>query len=141
MAGLDRVAAVYRLLERVRQAEAMSASAGVAEVDRNLDALAVRQTLAREDARAGVEDPVTRTSSETCLAAVQIIGSRLHTLRGTRAQEQERALQELAESRLRVKQVEETILSAQREEDALESKRAQAEADERFLSQRFRSRR
>lgn len=140
MAGLARVAGVYRLLERVRLAEATAASAGLAEVDRGLEEMEAIQSGMRSHASAGVEDSVLRSSTQLALQSSETTLTRLHTLREARVRARDLALTYLSTSRVSLKQVEEVLLASQREKDLEQARRTQAEADERFLTQRFRAR-
>lgn len=127
---------MYGLLERARLAEAQAAAQDAAEV---------RLALAgAEDARgaAGLQgrtmllagDPVGRALSEACGAASAVLGSRLRGELAVREQVCERAAALLAESRVQLRQVEETLAAKARAEAELLGRREQAEADERYLA-------
>lgn len=139
MAGLARVLGVYRLLERVREAEAMLAGAGVTEAEQEVARVKDSIDVARESMRAGVIDPVLRAQGQAVLDSGSILQSRLDGLLRQRVKERQRVLLLLAESRLQVKQVEQIVEETKQTADAEEEKRVQSEADERFLQTRFTS--
>ncbi len=135
MAGLERVLAVYRMLERMRLAEATISTAGVREVEAGMAEVKAGLEAAQSRRRTGLDDAVERTWAEVCTGSADVMLGRLETLRGERVLEQERTMGVLAESRVRVKQVEEMLRAEGLERVQMEGRRTQAAADDRFAAQ------
>lgn len=137
MAGLARVTAVYRLLERMRIAEAAVAAAKVAEVEGEIAAAEAQREAACRQRNRQVDDAVARTGAEVALRAAGVRSGRLQPMLHNSRQVFEQAQLAVASSRLRVRQVEEVMMAEQRAQEVEATRREQASADERFLAQQF----
>ena len=77
MGALPRVAALYRLLERVRERDAMVAGAALDESSQELTRLRVSQRSVREDARFAADDPVMRSCATASLESCAVSQDRV----------------------------------------------------------------
>ena len=136
--GLRRVAGVYALVERMRSAELMAASAALMEAQVALEQEAGAARLVDGSARQALEggDGVGWSLSRAEQAAAAVRAEGLKSIENQRAGLQMEAAQAHGESRVALEQVDRAIERRREIEAVDQNRRTQAMADDRYLSRR-----